>query len=417
MKIIIINYRYFVSGGPERYLFNVIDLLQQHGHQVIPFSIKSKKNVPTNYEKYFADPLGGQDIHYYDQGKKNIRYMVDVIARLFYSFHVRKRLTRLLIEEKPDAAYILHHYNKLSPSVISACKKNKVPVVLRLSDFFLLCPQAHFLRNGEVCEECLDSSMLACVKNKCVKSSRIGSLLKAFALYFHKRILKIYDDVDIFICTTNFMKQKMIKGDVSPDKIVVIKTFVDSSTNDLNRVGEAGYILYFGRFSHEKGVDILLEAYYKSKLYEKNIRLVLVGGEKSDLAEKYRQLIDSLGDFVEVHGFLPVNELGPLIQKCNFTVIPSRWYENLPNTILESYKYCKPVITTRLGSLPEVVQDSETGYLFENGNADDLAKKMQLLVNDDEKRDYMRKQIKARINDYSRNQHYNSLINVLSSVK
>lgn len=414
MKIVLINYRYFVSGGPERYLFNVKQLLEENGHEVIPFSIKSDRNEESEYENYFAEPMGGQDVHYFHEGKKNIRYAIDTVARLFYSFHVRNKLSKLIANEKPDVAYILHHYNKLSPSVISACKCHGVRVVMRLSDFFLFCPQAHFLRNGVICEECQQKSLLSCVRNKCIKNSRIGSLLKAAALYFHKYILKIYDDVDKFVCTTDFMKNKLIDDGVDANRVRVISTFVNNHDEDLYDTKEDNYILYFGRFSYEKGVDILINAYYKSRLYDAGIRLILVGGKLSDIKGVDAEILEKLGDHITTYDFLPAEKLEPLIKECMFTVVPSRWYENLPNTILESYKFTKPVVASDVGSLPETVIDGVTGLLFKNEDIDDLLDKLKQLSFKRELRLKCKENIISNADQFSCETHYERLIKVLS---
>lgn len=415
MKILLINYRYFISGGPERYLFNVKELLEENGHKVIPFSIKSTRNIKSEYENYFADPIGGQDVHYFHQGKKNIRYAIDTISRLFYSFHVRNKLSKLIADEKPDVAYILHHYNKLSPSVISACKSHGVRVVMRLSDFFLLCPQAHFLRNGAICEECQQKSLLSCVRNKCIKNSRVGSLLKATALYLHKNIFKVYDDVDKFVCTTDFMKNKLIQDGISADRTRVVRTFVNNTDKNMGDNREGDYILYFGRFSYEKGVDILINAYYRSGLLDSGIKLVLVGGELSDIQGVDADILERMKNHITVYGFLPTEKLEPLIKECMFTVVPSRWYENLPNTILESYKFTKPVIASDVGSLPEAVIDGVTGLLFKNEEIDDLVDKLKQLSFKRALRLKYKENIISNVEQFSYETHYEKLINILGN--
>lgn len=414
MKVLIINYRYFISGGPERYMFNVKALLEDHGHEVVPFSVKSVRNESSKYESYFAEPMGGQDVVYYRDSRKTVRFALDVISRLFYSFHVKRRLSRLLKDEKPDVAYILHHYNKLSPSVISACKKHDVRVVMRLSDFFLFCPQAHFLRNGKICEDCHTKNLFACVVNKCIQNSRVGSALKSFALYFHKKILKIYDKVDVYVCTTNFMKKKLLDDGVPDRKVQVVPTFTDAAGEMPMNTSDGGYILYFGRFAYEKGVDMLINAYHQSHLSEAGIKLVLIGGRMSDICGVDNEVLDALSKSIVWYEFLPTDQLEPLIRDCMFTVTPSRWYENLPNTILESYKFYKPVIASNVGSLPETVEHGVTGLLYEYENVSDLSDNLKWLATNQEGRRKMSQEIKRRATVYSRNSHYKALVEVLN---
>jgi len=412
LRILLINYRYFISGGPERYMFNVKDLLEQAGHEVIPFSIKSRSNITTKYEHYFAEPLGGQDEAYFSKARHTPKFMWDVLARLFYSFHVKKRLKRLIDDTQPDVAYILHHYNKLSPSVISACKNNGVRIVMRLSDYFLFCPQAHFLRNGIICEDCLQKTLLSCVRYKCIKNSRIGSLLKAMALYFHKNILEIYDNVDMFVCTTEFMKKKLLQDGIESNRISVITTYAKDYNLKKEDDTESDYILYFGRFSYEKGVDILINAYFKSGLPELSIKLVLVGGKLSDLRGVEPDLLDKIGDNIIIYDFLTSDKLNPLIKACLYTIVPSRWYENLPNTIVESYKFNKPVIASDIGCLPEVVHSNITGLLFKLENVDDLSQKLKYLVINKKFRESLKKNIRET-NLFLPNVHYEKLIKIL----
>ena len=55
MRTALVNYRYFISGGPERYYFYIKEVMEQHGHEVVSFSVKSSRNLPNDYERYFLD--------------------------------------------------------------------------------------------------------------------------------------------------------------------------------------------------------------------------------------------------------------------------------------------------------------------------------------------------------------------------
>jgi hypothetical protein len=88
MKIIIVNYRYFISGGPERYLFNIMELLEKKGHTVVPFSVQGKLNEPSKYDDYFLSPIGDGKEVYFGEYKKNIKTVFKTWARMFYSFEV-----------------------------------------------------------------------------------------------------------------------------------------------------------------------------------------------------------------------------------------------------------------------------------------------------------------------------------------
>jgi glycosyltransferase involved in cell wall biosynthesis len=97
MKIIIINYRYFISGGPERYLFNITELLEKNGHVVIPFSVKSNHNKPSKYENYFLTPIGdGEEVYFREYKKSDIKTMSKTFRECFIHLRLKKKLIDLL---------------------------------------------------------------------------------------------------------------------------------------------------------------------------------------------------------------------------------------------------------------------------------------------------------------------------------
>ncbi|MGB8491605.1 MAG: hypothetical protein WCE64_11170, partial [Bacteroidales bacterium] len=119
MKIILVNYRYFNSGGPERYLFNIKELLERNGHTVIPFSVKHTQNRRSHYEDYFLSPIGKGDITYFGQSKKtDIQDLFKYFFRMFYSFEAINKFKKLVRDTSPDLIYVLQYQNKLSPSFL-----------------------------------------------------------------------------------------------------------------------------------------------------------------------------------------------------------------------------------------------------------------------------------------------------------
>lgn len=180
MRILLVNYRYFISGGPEKYMFNIKKMLEDNGHEVIPFSIHSNKNVKTEYSKYFVEPIGSRDVTYFEECKKTPKVIWQMLTRSIYSKEVEKAIKREIKDVKPDLVYIIHFVNKLSPSVICGAKKMGVPVVLRLSDYFLLCPRFDFMYDKKPCEECLTKGYMTCIKKRCVKALCLHQALESF---------------------------------------------------------------------------------------------------------------------------------------------------------------------------------------------------------------------------------------------
>lgn len=412
MKILLVNYRYFISGGPEKYMFNIKKMLEEHGHEVIPFSIMSNKNVETSYSKYFVEPIGSRDAVYFDEVKKTPKSIWQMITRGIYSLEVKKAIQKEILEEKPDLVYIIHFVNKLSPSVITGAKKLGVPVVLRLSDYFLLCPRFDFLYQKKICEDCLSKGYISCIKKKCVKDSLFASLIRVLSMKIHN-FMNIYDNVDAFITPSEFLKAKLISNGFSSKRIHCVPTFTSSKSDNSNPV-IGNYGLYFGRITEEKGVQSVVKAY--EKLPDHNVKIM---GDES--TEEARILVDYVKrknlKNIEFIGFKTGTELENVIKNSRFTIIPSIWYDNLPNTALESFHFSKPVIASNIGSLPELVEDGHNGYLFDPYSTDELVEKIKLL-DDDENVLEMGKKGNQRLKDkFSPLTHYDSLLHIFESVR
>jgi len=209
------------------------------------------------------------------------------------------------------------------------------------------------------------------------------------------------------------MREKLLEDGVPDKKIHVVKTFTDDYGDISINASEENYILYFGRFAYEKGIDLLVSAYHKSHLSKAGVKLVLVGGCKSDIRGVNSAILNELKESITFYDFLPNDQLESLIRACMFTVTPSRWYENSPNTILESHKFYKPVIATNVGSLPESVEHGVTGLLYEYENISDLCDSLKCLATNPGLRRKMNMEIKARATVNSKDAHYKTLLAVL----
>ncbi len=412
MKILIVNYRFFVSGGPERYMFRIMEKLEQEGHEVSVFSVQGDKNEDTPFSRYFVEPVGGRNAVYYEEYRKDPKTVLQLVARSCYSLEVKKAIQREIREIKPDIVYIIHFVNKLSPSVITGAKELGVPVVLRLSDFFLLCPRFDFLCKGKVCEDCLSRGYFSCIRRRCVKHSLAASAIRVFSMRLH-RLMKIYDQVDAFVTPTAFMKTKLIQNGFPAKKIRHIPTFTVQQPHDTScPVGTYG--LYFGRISEEKDVETVIRAY--SQMPDRTLKIV--GDDTTAEAQrlKHRVREEKLTN-IEFAGMKQGEELEHWIRGARFSIVPSVWYENLPNTIPESFRFSKPVIASRIGSLPEIIHDGENGLLFAPGNEYELRDRIRLLDDDALVKRLGENGRSSLETLYGADVHYQKLINLFCEVQ
>ncbi len=411
MRILLVNYRYFISGGPEKYMFNIKKMLEDNGHEVIPFSIHSNKNVEAEYSRYFVEPIGSRDATYFEECKKTPRVIWQMLSRSIYSVEVEKAIRKEIEEVKPDLVYIIHFVNKLSPSVIRGAKKMGKPVVLRLSDYFLLCPRFDFMYEKKPCEECLHKGYRTCIQRRCVKGSLFASLVRVMSMKIHS-LMNIYKDVDAFITPSEFLKNKLVDNGFDREKINCIPTFTASKSEvGEPRIGEYG--LYFGRITEEKGVETVVQAF--EMLPDRHVKIM--GDPTTEEAKRLIRYVEEKNlQNIEFVGFKSGVELEEIIKGSRYTLIPSVWYDNLPNTALESFQYSKPVIASNIGSLPELVLDGVNGYLFEAGNAQDLRDKV-LKLGDDRLVDTMGRASRSRLEEkFAPKTHYDALMGVFSQV-
>ena len=410
MKIILVNYRYFISGGPERYYFNIKEILEQNGHEVIPFSIKSSRNLPHNYDQYFLDIV--DDDVYFAQAKKSLKVVLKSFFRMFYSFEAKRKFKRLLKDTQPDLVYIMQFHNKISPSIIDAAKTLHIPVVHRISDFQYMCPNALFYNDVTgVCEDCLKGKRWSCVKYKCVLNSKIYSCIKMSAKWLHDTI-NVTKKIDAFVVPSSFTLNKLKEYGIPENKLYHIPTFFNlKESNPI--VTYEPFVLFVGRLEKQKGLMTLIKAFEGTKY-----NLKIIGFSNNGYENELRNYLKEKLHHIEFLGRKTFDEIVPYLKSCLCTVVPSEWYDNFPNVILESFAYKKAVIATDFGSLPELVIDSVTGLTFKYANTMDFQKKIEYIFNQPEEAKRMGEAgFNNIITTYSPQKHYEQLMNLFDRLK
>ena len=411
MRIIIANYRYFIAGGPEKYMFKFIDAAEKLGIEVIPFSVNNPQNKKTPYSKYFAKPRSNQLM--YSDTKKSLGNLIGMVRATVWNYDAENRLRKLIRDTNPDAVYILHEVNHLSPSIIRAAKKEGIRVVHRISDFFMFCPKYDFLCGNEICEACLHGKYRKAIEHRCVKGSIAGTCLRVFAMKLYK-VTRVFDDVDHFVCTCDFSRKKLIEGGIPADKITTVPTFIDASIITPCYENDK-YFLFLGRMAHQKGTIYAIEAmkYLKGTDFVLKITGQISNSQEDQIIWKYIQE-NQLDDKVVFTGFKKGKELEKLISRATCIVCPSIWYENMPNTVIEAYAYGKPVVASRVGSLAEIVEDGKTGFLFEMMNSKKMATKLLKFVKNENLSKTMGENARNKCQkEYDTNTHMKKIIEIL----
>ncbi len=415
MKILIANYRYFVSSGPERYMFNLMNMLTAMGHTPMPFSIHYSGNVATPYAKYFVEPLGCRDEVYFDQHRRSPRALLPTLSRLWYSREVESAIARMAEETRPDVAYVLCYLRKLSPSLLVGLKKKNIPIAARLPDYAMLCPELHCLKDLVPCTLCVKGSLFHSVRHRCVKRSYTISILNALTTWYH-RSRGFFDFIDIFVTTNPFMREMMLRAGYGEERLCCIPTFTDlEAFRPPGPPSRSRYIVYVGRIDRPKGLHVLIKAFaLLQELGAADVILKVVGsGHDAHYVGEVKDLVreDGLEDVVEFLGDVEAGAIPGLLGNALFSVVPSVWYENLPNSLLESLASGTPVIASNIGSLGSAVTDGVDALLFRPGDPADLAAKMLRLLEDEALRETLsRNGSETAIRQYSPQAHMAKLV-------
>lgn len=398
LKIIQVNKFLYPKGGADKYCLNLINDLNDSGNTVIPFGMSDEKNIKSIWSKYFSEK-----IDYYQN--KNI---FQTAIRLIWNREAARKFAALLDDFKPDLIHAHNIYHQLSPSILKEAKKRKIPIIMTLHDYKLICPNYLMFTHGKTCEKCLSGNYLNCISNNCYYSYS-KSLLAALESFLHNTIWHSYrNNIDLFISPSIYLKEEMIQAAWEEQKIEVLT----NPAPEYSPQSDGTRLLYFGRLSIEKGLDVLIEAL---KLTNENLDIVGSGSYESVLRSKVNQL--GLEKRVSFYGQLEGEALEKLKREAKAIILPSLWAENMPLALLESLAYGKLIIASASGGSPELIEDNITGYLFPPGDYQMLANKINNLNNLKEgEREFIQKNIELKIRTLSLQHHLERLNNLYKQV-
>jgi glycosyltransferase involved in cell wall biosynthesis len=352
MRVLIVHGAYQQFGGEDSVVRAERELLERHGDEVMLYSRHNDETKTFNiFQKAAFFP---QSVYSWRSGGE--------IADAVNSF-------------KPDVAFVHNVYPLLSPSVYHKLHALGVPAVQVLHNFRPFCPNGFYYTQGKICEACRDGNYLNAVRKRCYKDSYVFSGLYALTLGSN-RLAGMVDKVSGFICLTEFFKIKMREAGVPDSKLFVRPNFVYAPP--LVATGEAGkYAMFMGRLSPEKGCWTLIHAFERIP----QIPLKIVG--TGPLEQELKDYVSSKAlKNIEFLGFKSGDEKWQVLRNALCLIVPSEWYENFPVTVLEAFMAAKPVVAARMGGLPYIVEEGQSGLLFDAGKPEDLAQKIQRLADD-----------------------------------
>jgi glycosyltransferase involved in cell wall biosynthesis len=403
MKILQVNKYNYIRGGSDSVYFNTTQLLQEEGHDVLHFAMEFPENVKDDQSFFFAKNN--------DFTQQNTFGKIKNMKSFFYNVDAKERLEKLIEIEKPDIAHFHIFYGSLTSSVLQVLKKHNIPIVVSIHDYKFICSAYLMLDNkNAICEKCKGKNHFHTIVNKCVKGSTVFSAVFAMESYFRDFFFPVQKMFDGVIFVSKFSQGKHLQ--FRPELKGIAKhlyNFDPAINSKIPNHNKGDYYLYAGRLSKEKGLLTLIRAF--NLLPNLSLKIAGTGPEMKLLMEIANSNIQFLG-------FQKGEVLQDLIKGASFSIVPSEWYENNPMAIIESYSLGKPVIGAKIGGIPEIVIEEQTGFLFNPGDVNELVTvilKTEKFTNDN----YLKlSQNSVRFaNDHFHPEvHYASLMNIYQSV-
>lgn len=397
LKILFANKFFYLKGGAETVMFDEIDLMKKHEVDVVEFSMSDPRNRPSSYASYFVSPKDYRS----NSRARRLRSALSFI----HSREAVDKISNLIRDQKPDILHCHNIYHQLTPSIINAASAAKIPIVLTLHDYKVICPVYTRLSNGEVCTKCSDGRYEALLTQRCADGSIGRSGLLWAEARFHAAAGS-YRRVDRFIAPSRFMRDAVAPL-LGESRVVYIPNGVDTSRIEASRQ-DKGFVLYLGRLSSEKGVETLLRAHAADSAAW---RLVVAGS--GPLQGK----LQSEFPLAEFTGHLTGEDLETKLREASLIVVPSEWHENNPLSVLEAMAHAKPIVASRIGGIPELVRHGRTGLLFEPKNAQQLSSCIRtMLSRPDLRRKFGNEARKIAETEYSLERHGAAVLSLYESL-
>ena len=366
MKILMVNKFLYPRGGSESYMLYLAEHLKKMGHEVEYFGMYDENNTVGNSKGLYT-----QNMDFHSKGLARFLYPFKIV----YSLESKRKIMQVIDDFKPDIVHMNNINFQLTPSIIYGVKKKGIPLVQTVHDYQMICPN-HLLYNFDKnvpCEKCTGGSHINCVKNKCIHGSKIKSIIGVIEAKFY-RILKTYKKVDLFVCPSNFLENKLLSAkEYYKGKTKTIHNFIDKEKFAGSSQKEDSYIVFVGRLSKEKGIENIAKT---AKLLPEYDFIVAGSGPDENILKGIPN--------IKLLGFVGGNDLTKLMGNAKLLLLPSVCYENCPLSILEAHCLGVPVVTMNSGGMAELVKDGVTGTLVNEPTPEAIAQSIRKTIDNED---------------------------------
>lgn len=369
MRVLLVNKYWRRKGGVEEYCFLLKDVLEELGHEVVPFAQLEKETLDVESKKYFVSEV--------DPTARGVRERLRSSRRAVFGDETTRAIRRLLDAERIDAAHVVHTYHQLGPMFMRELGRRGVPTILSVHDYKLSCSSYRLLndRTEDICTICLEKPrrrLVAPALTRCWRGSAAGGVVlgaEAAAVM----AMKPYNVASRVLVSNELMRKSAVAGGIEPARIRIVPNFWPAPIIRPDRL-PARHVLFVGRLVVEKGVDVLIRAAAASGVH---VRIVGVG----PLERRLRDLAATLSAPVEFVGQAWASEVEAEMLAAAALVVPSIWHEVSPLVVYQAMALGVPVIGTRVGGLPDLL-GKDRGVMVPPGDVNALAAEIGRSVTD-----------------------------------
>lgn len=353
LRILVVHNRYRSEqpSGEDNVVDQEVELLREAGHRVDRFERRSDEIAGMSLPRKALVPLG-----------------------VPWNPAARSALADRLRRERPDVVHVHNTFPLLSASVVDACRDAAVPVVATLHNYTQVCPSGTLYRDGSVCTACVGKLPVPAVRHGCYRGSPVQTVPLALSFLANKR--RWWSGVSRFLCISDAQRKTLVANGMPAELLAVKYNFVGDT--DERRSGTGEHLLYLGRLTVEKGVELLMAAWDRvAAAGGLGVPLVIAGA--GPLADRVSAWAAARHD-VRFVGRLDAARSRAAVAKSVAVVVPSRWLETFGLVVVEAMAAGVPAVVAGHGSLAELVSDGVTGLTHTPGDAGSLAEALGRVV-------------------------------------
>jgi glycosyltransferase involved in cell wall biosynthesis len=322
MRILVLHNKYRERGGEDSVVVAEAGLLERAGHEVHLYQVEN--------------PAGNAGA-------------MRALARSPWNGSAAKKVKQLSDEFRPDVVHVHNTWYSLTPSPLWALRHDDIPRVMTLHNYRLVCLSASLHRDGRRCVDCLGHQPWRGIVHRCYHDSYIASAASAANVSLH-RMLQTWDrQVELMVVPSSLARDLLVRGGISADRLVVKPHFAPDPGPRPLAPSNSGTVVYAGRFSRDKGLISLAQAWSADP--PGDLELLLIG--EGELAEG----LTRMGPRIRVAGWLSRSELTNQMLQARAVIVPTQMFETFGLTALEAMAAGAPVITIAGSAVHEVVGD------------------------------------------------------------